>query len=369
MAVHLCKASNNTIQYTALRMQLLLTCMLPRLLVGCLISGSPSIASLSVKTCNGINVCSSWAPLGHWSLASCARTSDRCVIVTFVFDKVLAQAGMQLTLAKACLANCRRFIAVVMMSQKYTSKGYTLGGTSMANVVPLSKACGTRVRSANMDKMPPSHSHLLKYCINHIVALKLMGCCVVFSEVDVQVRSLHGLQALSLHGSKVHGDHLAISTLTGLTSLNLTDCRWYCLKQFYEPYILRAAHLASAFSAFVGWPALQVLSVSGCNLFAAHTELVVADLHQLQVTWLKPYINSRNLIIHSNACLADIGTYAVDPLCVQVLVSLYLNVNMPQVTSNLSASIHQLLGCCKALQVLHLISCGQLQRHCNIGRR
>ena len=179
----------------------------------------------------------------------------------------------------------------------------------------------------------------------------------MFAKGDMEVRSLHGLQALSLHGSRVYGDHLGISTLTDLTSLNLTDCQWCDLKHF-EHYLFCAAHLSSGFSAF-GWPALQVLSVSGCNLFAAHTELEVAELQQLQVTWLKPSMHSSDLIIHNGACLPEIATYAVHPLCVEVLVDLYLSVNMSQVTPNLSESIHQLLRCCRALQVLHLISCGK----------
>jgi len=199
----------------------------------------------------------------------------------------------------------------------------------------------------------------LMHCLKHIVALELKGCCVVFAQGHAEVSSLHGLQALSLQDSRVYGDHLGISTLTGLTSLNLTDCRWCGLEHYHADDGFWAAHLSSALSTFVGWPALKVLSVSGCNLFAAHTELAVADLQQLQVTWLKPYITSQNLIIHSRAYLPNVGTYAVDPLCVDVLVSLYLSVNMPQVTSNLSESIHQLLRCCKALQVLHLISYGQ----------
>jgi len=113
-----------------------------------------------------------------------------------------------------------------------------------------------------------------------------------------------------------------------------------------------------------------VLSVSGCNLFAAHTELEVAELQQLQVTWLKPAMHSSDLIIHSGAFLPDIATYAVHPLCAEVLVSLYLNLNMSQVTTNLSESIHQLLRRCKALQILPLISCGEYKgKGCNISSR
>ena len=211
----------------------------------------------------------------------------------------------------------------------------------------------------DLDEVPSSYSHKLVHCINHIVALELMGCCVVFAKGSVDVSSLHGLQALSLPCSRVYGDHLGISTWTGLTCLNLTDCQWCDLKHSDRLHYFCAAHLASAFSAFIGWPALQVLSVSGCNLFAAHTGLAVAELQQLQVTWLKPYVDSHHLIIHSRGSLPDIATYAGHPLCAEVLVSLYLSVDMPQVTPNLAESIHQLLRCCKALRVLHLISCGQ----------
>lgn len=136
---------------------------------------------------------------------------------------------------------------------------------------------------------------------------------------------------------------MGINTLTGLTSLTLTDCRW-CDLEHYADDGFWAAHLSSALSTFVGWPALQVLSVKGCNLFVAHTELEVAELQQLQVTWLKPSLHSSGLIIYSTVRLPDIATYAVDPLCVEALESLYLSVNMPQVTPNLSESIHQLLG-------------------------
>lgn len=82
----------------------------------------------------------------------------------------------------------------------------------------------------------------------------------MFVRGDVDETSLHGLQALSLHGSRVYGNHLGISTLTDLTSLNLTDCQWCDLNNLSDRF--RAADLSSAFSEFIGWPALQVLSVS-----------------------------------------------------------------------------------------------------------
>ncbi len=71
----------------------------------------------------------------------------------------------------------------------------------------------------NLDEMLPFSSNQLSYCIKHIVALALKDCCVVFVKGDVDVSSLHGLQALSLHGSRVYGNHLGINTLTDLTSL------------------------------------------------------------------------------------------------------------------------------------------------------
>ncbi len=84
----------------------------------------------------------------------------------------------------------------------------------------------------NLDETLPFGSSQLSYCIKHIVALELKGCCVVFMKGDVDVTSLHGLQALSLQGSRVYGNHLGISTLTDLTSLNLTDCQWCDLNKF-----------------------------------------------------------------------------------------------------------------------------------------
>ncbi len=39
---------------------------------------------------------------------------------------------------------------------RWLSKGYTLGGASIANIVPLSKACGTRVRRAKAIALTPT---------------------------------------------------------------------------------------------------------------------------------------------------------------------------------------------------------------------
>ena len=221
--------------------------------------------------------------------------------------------------------------------------------------------CPTSLKALAIEVVGlPKNDILLPFplgqCLQHLTKLELRNCCTIFSDVflgAVCITDLDGLRHLSFQGSTITGCHSNIATLTQLTCLDLADCHW----RDVEPFLQHGVSVsAQAFVTFSGWPALQILRYSHCNLFDESTVLYAIATQELQVSYVGHHISSKKLHIHADLnSMADLSYYASLSFCFCSLAELVLHNDSTVYSSSLLAEgLCSLLEQCHSLRLLHL---------------
>ena len=178
--------------------------------------------------------------------------------------------------------------------------------------------------------------------------LELISCAVGLDDIQ-----MYNLLSLTLEKSDAYSSRNCITALTQLTFLGLAGSTGWA-RGGVSP--------AKAFKAFYGWPSLQVLQCSACNLFDLHTDIQVKSVTHLQVAWIRQGMDCPELSIVNTQAHDNSITGCVDNvLCATCLVSLQFLFDLPSGHSHhdfdwLTGDICSLLDACTDLKVLSLSS-------------